>query len=225
MNNKLIYTFILGDYDSLKSPKVITKGWDYICITNNKNLVSDVWDIKYIETPGKNLKREAMSIMIKYFDYINEGYETIISIGGQILIRENLDDFTKQYGLDGDKYDIGFLIHPCRNCIYKEAGAILGINKDSVTNINNHVNELKKSGYPVNNGLYETGVIVRKTNSGVTKSFFKLWGEDYDSLPSKRDQMSCNYSIWRFKKNNELRIKEITQDTIYTKYFAIHKHK
>ena len=45
MNNKCIYTYIIGGYDSVKEPKVVTPGWDYICVTDNPNLKSEVWNI------------------------------------------------------------------------------------------------------------------------------------------------------------------------------------
>ena len=34
---KVAYTYIIGNYDSLKEPSVITEGWDYICFTDDSS--------------------------------------------------------------------------------------------------------------------------------------------------------------------------------------------
>ena len=49
MNKNVCYTCIIGNYDTLKDPKYITDNFDYICFTNNKNLKSNIWTIKYID--------------------------------------------------------------------------------------------------------------------------------------------------------------------------------
>jgi hypothetical protein len=37
---KAVYTFIFGDYDDLKSPTIMTPGWDYICFTDDPTHVT-----------------------------------------------------------------------------------------------------------------------------------------------------------------------------------------
>ena len=46
---KAIYTFIIGNYDTLKTPGVMTPGWDYICLTDNPTLKSTIWDVRRSE--------------------------------------------------------------------------------------------------------------------------------------------------------------------------------
>lgn len=41
----VVYTCITGGYDSLKDPLVVSKDVDYICFTDNMNLISNVWHI------------------------------------------------------------------------------------------------------------------------------------------------------------------------------------
>ena len=46
---KCIYTVLTGGYDDLLEPEFVTPGWDYICVTDNKELTSSVWRFVYIE--------------------------------------------------------------------------------------------------------------------------------------------------------------------------------
>ena len=61
MNKNCIYTAIIGDYDNLYTPKIVTEGWDYICFTDNKKLKSDFWTIKYV--PKKRFSKEKYILM------------------------------------------------------------------------------------------------------------------------------------------------------------------
>lgn len=45
---KVLYTAIFGNHDKLKEP-VVTNGWEYILFTNNRELKSDIWDIRYVD--------------------------------------------------------------------------------------------------------------------------------------------------------------------------------
>jgi hypothetical protein len=40
-NNKVVYTCITGDYDTLIEPRYVTEGFDYVCFTDNPSLTSD----------------------------------------------------------------------------------------------------------------------------------------------------------------------------------------
>ena len=45
-SRKVLYTFIFGDYDDLKTPSVSTEGGDYVCFTDNPRLRSEFWDVR-----------------------------------------------------------------------------------------------------------------------------------------------------------------------------------
>ena len=42
-----VYTVIMGDYDYLKEPEFVMDNCDYICFTDNPDLKSDIWQIRY----------------------------------------------------------------------------------------------------------------------------------------------------------------------------------
>ena len=92
---KVAYTFIIGDYDDLKTPIVFTEGWDYICFTDNAGLRSDFWDVRLSTRRGADRELEnkkfAAKHMILFQHYIDD-YHLSVSVGGQILINCNLEE-------------------------------------------------------------------------------------------------------------------------------------
>ena len=57
-NSRLvIYTAIIGDYDTLKEPEYIDENCDYICFTDNWELTSDIWQIRLVENTSLDSTR------------------------------------------------------------------------------------------------------------------------------------------------------------------------
>ena len=89
-----------------------------------------------------------------------------------------------------------------RDCVYKEAHAIfdLGNNnnnwKDSPSIIQKQIKRYVDDGYPLNNGLIVSGVVLRKHNEGDIIKCMERWWEEL-KYGSKRDQLSFNYSAWK----------------------------
>lgn len=71
---------MIGDYDNLKEPTVITKGWDYICYTSNKHLKSKHWDVHHQGTQEKDFIGGDTGSKIDIIEYI-----TINSISDNIV--------------------------------------------------------------------------------------------------------------------------------------------
>lgn len=58
------------------------------------------------------------------------------------------------------------------------------------------VGDYFKDGYPVNNGLFETGCMVRFHNDDFVKMLMKGWENDVMEY-SIRDQLSFPYICWK----------------------------
>lgn len=209
-NLNVIFTFIIGDYDTLKEPRVITEGWDYLCFTDNINIKSEVWQIIYlneldfIDFP-KSPKKRAMLIMIEYYKFISKKYKIVISVGGQITINYNLDELIKET-FNYEKFDLSICKHPLRDCIYEAAEVCKKLGKDSVIVIDKQMSRYKAEGYPEHNNLFETGFMIRKNRSRELKKICVLWAKELFH-GSKRDQLSLNYAIWKVK--SKIKIYEI----------------
>ena len=207
-NSKCVYTFIVGDYDNLKQPTIITPDWDYICVTDNPNLKSDIWQIIQIDDIDKQLepaKRRAMSLMIGHRKYLPKQYDVVVTVGGQCVINIDLNKLLAKYGYD-DSYDSCICEHPNRSCVYNEATTIIQVQRDTPERINKHVQMYMEEGYPANNGLYTSGMMIINNNSKNIHKYYDQWLSDYQSFPSIRDQMTMNYSEWKLHKETGIKL-------------------
>jgi len=207
-SNKCIYTFIVGNYDNLKEPKIYTPGWDYICVTDNPNLKSDIWQIIQIDNDDKKIepaKKRAMSLMIGYRKYLPKHYDIVVTIGGQCVINIDLNELLIKYGYD-DSYDACLLEHPNRNCVYDEANTIIQVQRDTPDRIYKHVQLFIEEGYPAKNGLYSSGMMIINNNSKNIHKYYDQWLSDYLSFPSVRDQMTMNYSEWKLHRETGIEL-------------------
>ena len=207
-NKKCIYTFIVGDYDNLKQPRIITPDWDYICVTDNPNLKSDVWKIIQIDDVDKKLepaKRRAMSLMIGHRKYLPKHYDVVVTIGGQCVINIDLNELLVKYGYN-DSYDACICEHPNRSCVYDEANTIVQVQRDTPERISKHVQMFIDEGYPAKNGLYTSGMMIINNNSENIHKYYDQWLSDYQSFPSVRDQMTMNYSEWKLHKETGIKL-------------------
>jgi hypothetical protein len=188
--NKVVYTCITGAYDTLKEPKIVSEGWDYICFTD-QDFTSDVWKvIKIGKTNNNTLEQRRKKI---YNEYIFTEYDLSIWVDGSIIIATDLNNFIKPMFELG--YDFALMKHPTRDCIYEEAKACLILNKDNESKILLQIGEYKEEGLPNHVGMVATGIMIRRHTEEV-KEFCSKW---FDEVKSKsiRDQLSFNYVHWK----------------------------
>lgn len=177
---KIIYTAILGTYDLLKEPTIITPDWKYICYTNNKNLKSDNWQIIYANLEEiKQVRR--LKIVVPF------EYDLSIWIDASIEINCNLDEFVRDY----HKGYFTLMKHPHRGCVYQEAEVCIKRRKDNVAVITNQMNTYRQQRYPANNGMVATGILIRVYCDQVIRFCEKWWNEV--NIHSRRDQLSFGF--------------------------------
>ena len=200
MNKKCVYTCITGDYDKVNELNNKEIGFDYYLFTNNKKINSTTWNVIYINDEELDNVRLARKIKILGHDILKK-YSMLVWIDGSISIKDNLEEFIYQY-CDFNKFDfIGFK-HSRRNCLYEEAYECMKLQKDSFSIIESQIENYKKQNYPVNNGLIETGVFIRKNNTRCNK-IMKLWFDEVKKF-SYRDQISFNYIAYKYKLKYDL---------------------
>jgi hypothetical protein len=204
MNTDVIYTFIVGGYDTLKDPYVVTPGWDYICFTDDETLTSDVWDVRplphwsdeHIPEP----KRRASMVKIMHRDAVGENYNAVITMDASMTVTCNLDGWLHRIGF-GERAWYGpcdFLAceHSYRNCVYKQAQAVLDKGYDKADVVNAQMRRYQDEGYPDNNGQWLSGVTVRRNKSQSVARACQIWAHEYMN-GSRRDQLSMNYAFWK----------------------------
>ena len=219
MNSVVCYTCITGGYDYVRTPKVISKGVDYICFTDNMQLKSSIWQIRPIPDELKQLSNVKKQRIVKICPhrYLKE-YDVSIWIDGNIEVKADLNEFIQQYDLN--KCPFYTRVHPCRRCIYAEAQACIDMRKDNASTIKKQVDAYKIEGYPKDIGMVETCVILRKHNDIKCQLLCNTWASEL-LLHSHRDQLSFNYVCWKMHflpgiLKNEFKISENETFRIYT---------
>jgi len=211
-----VYSAIIGNYDQVKEPKYINPDLEYILFTDNPNLKSDRWKIKLIDNKDElDNVRLARRIKILGHEYL-EGFDYSIWIDGKLEINDDLREYIEQYR---GKEPILCFNHYVNDCIYDEKAACVALEKDIPEIMEKQIQRYKEEGYPVHNGLVESGIMVRELRDKRVQKTMELWWKEIID-GSRRDQLSFNYACW---KNNL--IYDTTDLFIYgNKYVKLYSH-
>jgi hypothetical protein len=199
----VVYTAIIGGYDTLNEPLVKPDGVDFVCFTD-REMESETWEIRKVTPLYEDSTRTARKYKVLPHRWFPE-YDYSIWIDGNKIIEGNILDYISQLG----KGNLSLFDHTkCfdkRNCVYQEAAAIFRLGqepgktyKDNPLTIKSQMERYLSEGYPQNNGLAFTCVVVRKHNDVDTVNLMEHWWTEI-KYGSKRDQLSFDYVAW---KNN-----------------------
>lgn len=220
----VVYTCITGGYDNLIKPTVVTPGVDYVCFTDNKNLKSNIWQIRPIpeELLNYSCVKQQRGVKILPHRYLPE-YDISIWVDANVDTKGNLNDYLKT--LDFVQYSVFIPEHPARKCIYKEKEECVKIRKIKGADValaEKQMKRYKDAGYPQNNGLVQSNIVIRMHNTEYSKKIMELWWNELKDY-SHRDQLSFNYALWKVGKEH---FKALPKTTCNSKTFkwAI-KHK
>lgn len=213
-NKRVIYTCITGGYDTIINPTVITKGFDYVCFTDNIKMESSVWDIRPLpkETDGLSQVKKQRYVKINPHLLLND-YDISIWVDGNVTIKNDLNEFVDKYLMD--KYSIYVPKHPSRTCIYSESNVVVAMKKDTKENVTPQIERYKKEGFPKDYGLLQSNIMLRKHNEKDCIRFMEQWFEELKN-GSHRDQLSFNYVAW---KNNDIKVFYLDKTIYKSKWF------
>lgn len=109
MKKYSILTFNFGNYEVFKEPEVIDKDCEYVYITDNPNLKSNIWKI-IVEERFKEHTPYYKSFYVRYhpFEYVSTN--TVIVIDSSMKIKKNLSNVIDDF--NNKNNDIGLLLMP-----------------------------------------------------------------------------------------------------------------
>lgn len=187
----VIYTAIIGDYDDLKHPKCVNPDVDYVCFTDNRELKSEVWEIRYVDNP-EQMKASILTRKFKLLPHLFfADYETSIWVDANLEICDDLITYMMEY----QKYS-DFLLFPHyqRDCIYDEGAVCILLKKDTKEALIKQMNKYMQEGHPQNGGLLYGGCLVRNHNEPALIKVMEDWWQEVTS-ESARDQISLPYVL------------------------------
>jgi hypothetical protein len=187
-----VYTCVTNNYDYIAAPAVITNEVDYLCFSDGSVTAPTPWENIRIDDAysGKDANR-----YIKIMPHLNprlSNYDLTIYVDGVIDVIGDLTPLIKT--IEKASGNLFMYKHPLRNCVYLEARSCVESMKVSIKAISKLIRQFKMDGLPENFGLFEGGVIIRKSSSEV-KKLMEVWWSIYLS-GVKRDQLGLIYAIW-----------------------------
>lgn len=224
-----VYTCITGKYDKLIPITYQSKDIDYICFVDDiTEYVEDVgWKIEKIPDNILNLGISNVKIqrLVKICPhlFLDKKYKTSLWIDANINPKTDLYNFIKHYDLKNTfMYTMS---HFYRSCIYDEAVKVIQTKKDLSENVFPQIERYRNKSYPENNGLKETGIILRKHFDDKCIHLMTDWFIEIIN-GSHRDQLSLDYCLWK----NNVNIGILNKNTFFNdlrkpnRFFELEKH-
>jgi hypothetical protein len=161
-----VVTAIYGGYDTLKTPPAQDIDVEWICVTDDPNLVSDgTWQIRYEpRSPevGPRLAAKVPKCMPWTYSaaVIDDPSRPVIWMDASFLVKNSHSIAGLVEASDAHKGSVWQFIHPNRDCIFTEADFSAGLPKYVHQPIQLQAMEYKQAGHPEAWGLWATGLIV-----------------------------------------------------------------
>lgn len=191
----VIYTAITGRYDSLThQPESATKDTDLVAFVENSNRVSNMqWHCRSLERGFDDPVRNAKIYKVLPHRYFSDTTYSLW-LDGNVVINFGfpVERLVAEYLSD---CDIALFRHSRRTCLYQEAQAAIHQGLDDPTRIRRQIERYTREGYPINAGLSENCVVLRR-HSAAVEAFNEAWWEEIEQ-GTRRDQISFNYIAWK----------------------------
>ncbi len=197
MNNckKVVYTAIFGNKDTLKDPLYHNTDFDYVCFTDNKELKSDIWEVRYSEPIHKDPVRSAKIFKVKPHEYFQK-YDVSVWCDANFIICSDLNTFLNNFGTQANL--LTFQHDQGRTCIYDEAKIIIQDKKDDPDIVKEQMKKYQSEQFPANAGLTACSILVRRHNEKDIIDMMNLWWNEIKQH-SRRDQLSFYYCKWKLQ--------------------------
>ncbi|MDQ2078321.1 glycosyltransferase [Marinimicrobium sp. ABcell2] len=188
----VVYTCNFGGYESVKEPLSVDPDVSYILFTDNPNLESNVWNIKYIDTKGMSPSRASRLPKILAHAYLPP-HDVSVYLDSSLTLKSSNVSRDILTHLKGS--NIALYQHFSRNCTYLEIEECISLGKVSKASARVYAKEIKGQGFPKKFGLLENAFIVRE-NTQATRFLNELWFDLYCN-GEPRDQFYLMYALWR----------------------------
>jgi hypothetical protein len=189
-----IYTALFGGYDALPAAMPQDIGVDWICFTDDPGLRADGWHMEVAPARYDHPRMSAKWFKARPDAALPQHRRTIwidanMQVDARAFAREAL-----AFATDG----LAVFRHPQRGCVYREAkaSARTAPTKYADQPLMAQVASYRAEGYPVRNGLYALGTIVRDRDMASVRELGQVWLAECERW-SYQDQLSFPVVAWR----------------------------
>lgn len=189
MKHAAILTAIYDSYDTLK-PVLYQEGVDveWICVTDDPNLHAPGWLVVYEPHPELHPNRAAKRPKMLPWEYTDAPSSVWIDASYRVVSPSFVSDVLAYAS------PIAQFVHPWRGCLYSEAEESARLRKYDGEPCLEQVASYRDEEFPVNQGLWATGVIARHHTSQI-RFMSEVWHSEIQRW-SFQDQLSHPYALW-----------------------------
>ncbi len=185
----IVYTAVVGDYDTLLEPRVYGNGIKYVCISDRGPLNTSGWESLITKRTDAHPRLQQRSYKILSHRCFPEA-EVSLYIDGNFELLVDPRELADRYLTDSD---IALFRHPERDGIFAELEACAALGKDDPQILAAVAARYRALGVPEVGFLYAGGLILRRHTRAIAE-FNEAWYEEL--LQSTfRDQPSLGYTL------------------------------
>ncbi|AXV16482.1 hypothetical protein CYG48_12760 [Neorhizobium sp. SOG26] len=163
---------------------------DYVVFTDDPELRSETWRPILIKDPTLDPSR--LSKRYKHLPHVYlADYEESLYIDNTVKLKVDPSAIFRRLS----SHKLAMLRHPHRDCLYKEAEAVISMSLDSPAIIAEQLNIYRQAGFPEKFGLNAGTFILRKHSDPAVIRAMTEWHSQILRF-SKRDQLSWNFVAW-----------------------------
>ena len=216
----VVYTALTGGYDSVHEILYKQPGVDYILFTNNKNLISSTWEIRYVDSTleDKLLSREIKMLPNKYLD---EQYTASVYVDANVYI---YGDIANLVGALSDKTTFAVTRHTDTNNVRDEIEVCIRTKGIDRVQAEAQYERYCVGGFKDNIGLAECGILVRRSNDEELTALMELWFEEF-CKGIHRDQVCLPPCIQKRKFENYIFLEGSMWHNQYCINFGGHRNR
>lgn len=197
----IIYTVITGNYDTIKQPRVVEVGVEYVLFTNNPRIV-DAGVCKVVQMPSEQWQGKCerennilLSRKVKMLPhkYLPKECELSIYVDADMLIKGPLIELLNDLREEA-------LFAACRHSycgsVREEIEDLVAKCMVDATQIENQWQRYIELGFEDNLGISENGLLIRRHRDARVVQLMELWWEEYQK-GCLRDQVSLMPCMYR----------------------------
>lgn len=212
----VVYTAVIGGYDTLKEPLFPDDNCDYVCFTDAPiQYYGRRWDVVTVNRSTDDNSRDSRRLKILGHRWFGR-YDKSVWIDACCRLKDLNGAVVDS--LLGDS-DAVFFSHPDRKCAFREAKACVDYGKFKDGDADSQLNRYREEGFPEGFGL-SCGTFIIRRNTASAIEFSELWWKEF-SGGCRRDQICLDYCRWKtgIKTN---RIKENIRSSPLFDYYTNH---
>ena len=193
-NRFVIYTVIVGGYDTIYQPAIMDEHFDYVLFSDTPIDNPGVWQVRQIPYATDKQWLKARYPRINVENVLSE-YEASLYIDGNVQISSKYvyDRFIELFQQGVEWAGIN---HQGRDGLLNEINAIIGLGWVHDYEVIEWYQYLRKNHFPDQMGLYENNIIFRRHIENVAK-VNQLWWWSLENYAVRRDQFSLMYALWK----------------------------